>query len=476
MRFIAPIVLLLVLCALYIPPIASSSVEELYWWLRPGIYFIYLYRLPQPRIFIGDRHEYETVTLVINYTILDINNVRALINLTLTFVNATIYERYDKALCPVIKENVNSTLHALLELDLKTLGVYVNDSWIDEWLYLATINQLRGEAPKLVRVPSVLSVIAYEEGAESEQIVEALFNMLREDLGEDLVGCMTNIYLECEGLPREPGRLALTVIIGGKELKTIDLRTHGGYLVEAIKPPPSNFSFTIKNYTISGDRVAMIGASPSGFGRSMLDGIRLSLLEIKRNISIGYKRAYAFEVKFAPLKLYAWKTLNASESRNALGGEGETFFGCLFYNPSRREVFLVTGFGCTSSPTRVTGYYDYYTGVLLYLNVSWGEIGLMPIQAYTRLLGLEEFMKIPIRLGPIPPHMFRAELVLVDTNISFERPVIGGVEGSFNPIYGAIAAVAASAAIIGVKIVQSRRRHQQAHGGKTPPRLATLLR
>jgi hypothetical protein len=63
--------------------------------------------------------------------------------------------------------------------------------------------------------------------------------------------------------------------------------------------------------------------------------------------------------------------------------------------------------------------------------------------------------------------MFSAELVLVDTNISFERPIIGGAEGGFNPVYGAIAAVTASAAIIGVKVVQSRRRHQQAHGSKT---------
>ena len=457
MRLIVSIALLLVLCTLCAPLVTSSGVEELYWWLRPGVYFTYLFRLPQPRIFVANRYEYETETLVINYTVLNTNNVKALINLTLTFVNATIYERCDRAPCPVIKENANSTLHALLELDLKTLGVYVNDSWVDEWLYLATVSQLRGEAPKLVRVPGVLSIIAYEEGTESEQIVEALFNMLREDLGEDLLECIKNIYLECEGLPRVPGRLITEVKVKGKELKTVDLRTHGGYLVEAIKPPPSDFSFTIKNYTISGDRVAMIGASHSGFGRSMLDGIRLGLLEIKRNISMGYNRAYAFEVKFAPLKLYAWRILDAPESQNTLGEEGETLFSCLFYNPSRREVFLVTGFGCISLPTRVTGYYDYYTGVLLYLNVSWGEIGLMPIHAYTRLLGLEEVVKFPIRLRPIPPSELRAELVLVDTNISFERPIIGGAEGGFNPVHVAIIAATASVAIIGVKVALSRK-------------------
>jgi hypothetical protein len=458
MRLIVSIALLLILCALYTPPIASSGVEELYWWLRPGVYFTYLYRLPQPRIFIGDRYEYETETLVINYTILNINNARALINLTLTFVNAVVYERCDKPPCPVVEEMVNKTLHTLLEIDLKTLGVYVNNTWIDEWLYLATTSQLRGEAPKLVRVPGIIYEVTYEEGTESEQIVEAFFNMLREELGEDLVKCMTNIYLECEGLPRMPGWISRTSIIGGKERKVIDLRTHGGYLVEAIKPPPSSFLFTIKNYTISGDRVAMIGASPY---RSMLSGVRLGLLEVKRNISIGYKRAYAFEVKFAPLKLYALRSIDVPKE------EGEVLFTCLFYNPSRREVFLVEGPGCTGPPTGVTGYYDYYTGVLLHLDVSWGELGLMPIQAYTKLLGLEEIMKISIHLRPIPPHMFRAKLVLVDTNISFERPVIGGAEGGFNPVYGAIAAVTASAAIIGVKIVQSRRRSLQTHESKT---------
>jgi hypothetical protein len=82
----------------------------------------------------------------------------------------------------------------------------------------------------------------------------------------------------------------------------------------------------------------------------------------------------------------------------------------------------------------------------------------MPIQAYAKLLGLEEIVRIPIRLMPIPPSELSAELVLVDTNISFERPVIGGAEGGFNLVHVAIVGVVISIGIIGVKVALSRRK------------------
>jgi hypothetical protein len=449
---------LIALSATASPLATPGSVEELYWWLRPGAYFTYLYRLPRPFMFVVRGYEYETDTLLINYTILDVVGSKAVVNFSLTFVNATVYESCGEIQCPVVEEMVNKTLHILLEIDLKTLGVYVNNTWIDEWLYLATINQLRGEVPKLVRVPGIFSSVAYEEGTESEEIVKAFFNMLREDLGEDLVKCITNIYSECEGLPRALGRITLTVRIGGKERKVIHLRTHGGYRVDVIKPPPSDFSFTIKNYTISGDRVAMIGAEPLGFERSILNSVRRGLLVVKRNVSIDHFRAYAFEVTFAPLKLYALRSFDIPPEPLEIPSEEEDpFFKCVLYNPSRRETFLVTGLGCSGPFVAVTGYYDYYTGVLLYLNVSRDITTFMPFQAYTRLLGLEEVVKVPIRLGPIPPHMFSAELVLVDTNISFERPIIGGAEGGFNPVHVAIIAATASIIIVGVKVALSRK-------------------
>jgi len=53
--------------------------------------------------------------------------------------------------------------------------------------------------------------------------------------------------------------------------------------------------------------------------------------------------------------------------------------------------------------------------------------------------------------------MFRAKLVLVDTNISFERPIIGGAEGGFNPVHVAIVAAIASIIIVGVKVALSRK-------------------
>jgi len=462
-RIVAMLTLLsITLSSVLTPVIAFNSVEELYWWLRAGAYFTYLYTLPQPYGFVIDGYTYETSALLVNYTILSVAGVRALINLSLVFVNATVYELCKNVTCPVIQEMVNKTLHILLEIDLKTLGVYVNGSWIDEWLYLATINQLKGEAPKLVRVPSPTYGIRYQENTAEAQIIETFYEMLREELGEDLAKCILvkriqDANIGCEGFPPVLGAPAVKP---GE--KVVHLRAHGGYRVEAIKPPPANFSFTIKSYTISGDRVARIGverpsglewkavAYISGYGRSILDGIRLGLLEVERNISIGYRRVYAFKVKFAPLELYAMNHYDEPEE--------EAFLMCLLYNPFRREVFLVTGFRCLGPLTWITGYYDYYTGVLLHLNVYVDDIMLMPVQAYTRLLGIEEVVRFPIRLRPIPPSELRAELVLVDTNISFERPIIGGAEGGFNLVHVAIVGVVISIGIIGVKVALSRRK------------------
>jgi hypothetical protein len=440
---------MVVLSALLSSTAISHGTVELFWWLKPGVYFAYLYALPQPFIFITNNYEYETSILLINYTVLDVVDSRAFINLSLTFVNAVVYERCNGVFCPIVKEGVNETLHALLEVDLETLGVYINNTWVDEWLYLATTKQLKGEAPKLIRVTTPALGVAYrEDKPETIQAIQTFYEMLREELGEDLVKCIQDINLECEGFP-SAGYVTFT--FDDPRLKVAFFRTQGGYLAVYVKPPPSDYELTIKNYTISGDRIASIDTIGSDFNRSIPYAVELGLLEVERNISFGYRRIYAFRTKFAPLKLYALKYHEEQDDLN---------LKCLLYNPSRRETFLVTGLGCDGPHATVTGYYDYYTGVLLYLNVSRYIIVLMPIQAYTRLLGLEEVVRFSPRFGLIPPHMFRAELVLVDTNISFERPVIGGAEGGFNPVHVAIAAATATIIIVGVKVVQSRRRHQ----------------
>ena len=119
---------------------------------------------------------------------------------------------------------------------------------------------------------------------------------------------------------------------------------------------------------------------------------------------------------------------------------------------------MITGLGCSGPFIAVTGYYDYYTGILLYLNVSRDAIIFMPFQAYTRLLSIEEVVKTPIRLGPIPPSELRAELVLVDTNISFERPVIGGVESGVDVLRVVMLTVAISVGVAAsVKLITKGR-------------------
>jgi hypothetical protein len=73
------------------------------------------------------------------------------------------------------------------------------------------------------------------------------------------------------------------------------------------------------------------------------------------------------------------------------------------------------------------------------------------------VLGIKS-VGLSLRAGPSSLHRDRGELQLLDTNISFERPIIGGVESGASALNILMVVVAVSAGVAAlVKLITKRR-------------------
>lgn len=429
--FMALNVLLMLLVAFAVSLGASGDV---YWWVKPGVYFVYRYNETSPLVFLIDDLWYETDSMLVNYSIVNVVGSKLILDFTTTLLNAKVCD--EPACSTIITESSNKTLKTTLEVSLEDLSVYIDGNWATEWFFLALPKQLRGEFPKLVRTFTVNNIIHYDSrDPEQVRVVELFFDILREDLGEDLVNCMLNP--ECMG---GGGRFIFTP--PNPFIKIFTLDYHGSYALYYIQPPPANITLTIKNYTLSGDRIsalATIHGRPRDFSER-----ELVFLDLERNISVGTKRVYSFKLKTAPLKLY---TVSIEVPK--------VFYPCVLYNPIKREVYslLYEAFLC-GVDFPVTAYYDYITGVLLRAETP-PRMGVF--RDYTEVLGIKR-VGLSLRAGPSSLHRDRGELQLLDTNISFERPIIGGVEfgASALNIIMVVVAVSAGVAVL-VKLITKRR-------------------
>jgi len=160
-------------------------------------------------------------------------------------------------------------------------------------------------------------------------------------------------------------------------------------------------------------------------------------------VPVGPYKVFSLRLKGAPLKVYALPHPYYPDPRN---------YACFAHSPDSRELYMFGGIGCLAvGATSVSAYYDFITGVALYAKVKGSAVHWF-LNPYYTALGVRE-----VRIGVIAPGWLSVEFTLVDTNISFERPIIGGAEGGFNPVHVAIIAATASVAIIGVKVALSRK-------------------
>ena len=177
---------------LHLGIVAASSVDSgvVFWWVKPGVYFTYHVRFSVPHLHLVDNMWYRAEEALFNWSIVKIEQGRVVVNLTLTLLNAAQCRDYYE--CPgrdaVL---VNRALSTLVEVDLETLGVYANGSWVGEWFFLATLKQLRGEEGKLIVVRSDIATttvthIEFNETIQQHvEIVKAFISLLREELGDE---------------------------------------------------------------------------------------------------------------------------------------------------------------------------------------------------------------------------------------------------------------------------------------------------
>jgi hypothetical protein len=379
---------------------------------------------------------------LLNWSIVKIEQGRVVVNLTLTLLNAA--QCRDCYACPgrdaVL---VNRALSTLVEVDLETLGVYVNGSWVGEWFFLATLNQLRGEKGELIveRSDIATTTVTHIEFNETirqhVEIVKAFISLLREELGDE-----ASKYVEI----LDPLQVSISIAINGTSeglrLLRFSLRGRAGF--NYIKPPPSDFSIEVRGYSISGDRIATLGALRGPGRGTILDGVKQGVYVVEREVPVGSYKVFSLRFKGTPLKVYALPHPYYPDPRN---------YACFAYSPDSRELYMFGGIGCGAvGATSVSAYYDFITGVALYAKVEGITIHWF-LNPYYAALGVRE-----VRRGVVVPTSLSVEFTLVDTNISFERPVIGGVEHSYTPLQVALVGVAVVAALLVVKTIMSKRR------------------
>jgi hypothetical protein len=429
---------------LHLGVVAASSVDGgvVFWWVKPGVYFTYHVRFSAPHLHLVDDMWYWAEEALFNWSIVKIEQGRVVVNLTLTLLNAA--QCRDHYACPgrdaVL---VNRALSTLVEVDLETLGVYANGSWVGEWFFLATLDQLRGEKGKLIveRSDIVTTTVTHIEFNETirqhVEIVEAFISLLREELGDE-----ASRYVEI----LDPLRVGFSIGINGTSeglrLLRFSLRGLAGF--NYIKPPPSDFSIGVRGYNISGDRIATLGASPGPGRGTILDGIKQGVYIVEREVPVGPYKVFSLRFKGTPLKVYALPHPYYPDPRN---------YACFAYSPDSRELYMFGGIGCWPvGATSVSAYYDFITGVALYARVK-GIATHWFLNPYYAALGVRE-----VRRDAVVPTDLSIEFTLVDTNISFERPVIGGVEHSYTPLQVALVGVAVVAVLLVVKTIMSKRR------------------
>ena len=398
--------------------VLASSTSSDFWWIEPGIYFTYLAK-SNGQLYVsihegGEKICYVSKTFIINYTIVDIAEGELLINLSITPINAivvAIKDREEK----VIAREVNKTFSGIIKVDQNTLSVYHNNTWIGEWIYLAKQSQLRGETPKpigsllgeyLSLQKSVVGFFIESNDPDSVAIGNKFFELLRRDLGDE-------VFKE--------------VIVYEEKYGIYEVDAHGVLKLGVINPPPSPLQLTIRNYTISGDRIGkLIIKSPPD--------LNSSYLELMENITYGNKSIYIYKVRTYRFYLYVFDVF------------GEKDYMFFFVDPVDRKLYNEF-----STVFDFEAYYDYYTGILLRAELKKTS-SLDPfIEIYREFLGYEW-------LAGWGFHISSINITLIDTNASFERPVIGHVEPGFNPIYIVPVGVAVVAIALVIKIHKSRIR------------------
>lgn len=434
--------------------LVNSTSNDFYYWVKPGVYFLYEYTYHASRSFFLRINSTWYCTHIhnklfyVNYTIISVQDSSMLVNVELIFPEAAECGTGLKPdITMILERNASLTrlvFNTALRIDLKTLATYIGDKWLIEWPFLATREQLLGEVPKVFR--EILKCypekcthgIFYIDPNNSHLIERAeLFrHIIFERLGEriDIFSVLLYYYDELN------------------KMYTLDLKTNRFYVLYYINiQPPSNFTLTINNYTISGDRIASIDTSVTKIFKRNFTERELRILELELNIT---NDILVLRHKYFPLEIYATRPLD----------EPNAPYSCIAYDFSNNEFYaLGIPQACISIAVvkpEFKAYYDAFTGILLHSNDY--NVILLTLDLLEKLV--DEILpasKVEEYLGEIVFERF-ASVTLIDTNVNFERTVLGGVEPEIIQIPHLVACIVGIIIIV-VLFTLLRRRRTSSH-------------
>jgi len=381
---------------------STHNITDPYYWLKPGVYFTYLFNTSSPIALRAGGEWYATNMFLINYTIVDAAGDRVIVNYTIAALNAAHCSDWS---CEVISERgLNESFTVNLTLDVYTLGAYTGNSWINEWLYLASPSQIREEIPKLVNgEPSIgLGFVYNSKSLEESTIVNALFDYMREDMSEDLVECIQNAT--CMSVTS--GKLGFVfnaTFNSNYEPRVVTIFFHDAYYLGFLHQQRVDLHLDISGRELSREVVATLASSSFDHTKSHY----YLVLENSTTVdnTCGWSRVLKYSLKLHPVKLYVL----------IYTCENIEFSYYITYNPSTRRV---GGVFPASEPPRLL--YDYYTGVLLYGEFR-GNDALKVIETYTTPHLINE---VGWARGGYTGLSAKATLKLIDTNINFEKQAV----------------------------------------------------
>jgi len=356
--------------------VSSNNLNEItYYWLKKNVYFKYsLYdRSKAPIVFILNTHKENIRVSSYNWSILwrvlNVDGKYIVVNYTLEASEAEIVNiSSTKTSTYTLKQ---FTIARKYLIDIETLDVYSVDKgnnkmiWVGEWPFLLQPLATVKKSVKLLYLMKVNVSVSIDD-------LKDLANTL-EKVNETVINVTNGAKVYKPLIKGERARLSDKIVV-----------------FTVLNPPPTKYSFKIKDYVISGDRIV------NGKGEPFW---------IPDDAKEAFNKLYNSSNR--PIRFYEGVTAGYVRI-------------VMMVDPSG-DVYVQMSIGRLKSI-----YYDAITGVLLYMNTK-SENDLYMLIGFKDMVFYDN-----IRVG-----VYHGEkdivVKLVDTNIDFNRPVFGATSLTESP-------------------------------------------
>jgi len=366
--------------------LVSPYLNASYYWLSPGVYMVYGFEVYNTKynasisminvkdLISGKDYIINTSNILLNLTVLEVKEPYIKILAQLKLINAEDIEK---------RETVNITLSQEYLVNIKTLDTYVinvkkgEKIWVTEWPFLLQPDLTSKKGLKLLMIHRGKSFsMGIKLSNENIRILKKLANKVNE-IVQKLTNGTKSYRLKLEQSPVKMFKTSST-----SDFRIILLAENTASFLE-ISPPPTNTSFSNKRIFLGGERIAFSSLQPM-FMATIPEGV----IEL-------FKKLYCTERPFI-------------------------IYNFTLPNIKKPGYFLITPQGdvCYVMIIGDEVKYDAITGLLLELN---------SLNLYGNLISFLPVISDKIRIYVQDPNTI-VKVQLKDTNVPFERPVLGGKE------------------------------------------------